>query len=253
MIDSFVYPVTREQISLYPDDPRVIPALREGTRTVVQPVVWYFDNPDRLYTFTTITALDRTGGSEKDAQTYLLGSGTTLSVSHEAIYVSFQQYRPAVHPLQKGTGIVQPQPASVTGSAGSWGSATGSPGDSTGSTGGSSGFSTSSGVASSTSSGSPGTSPSGAPAAVTPVPSDFNTQSAEQRQVILDRLRAAEEEAIRAQEADQTTAVIHKIAIQKGTIPYLAKGEVPGTPPSAGSRSGTGPTSSPSPPRSGSS
>ncbi|WP_440949816.1 beta-propeller domain-containing protein [Methanosphaerula subterraneus] len=228
MIDSFVYLVTREQIFPYPDDPIVIPALREGTRTVVQPDVWYFDNPDRQYTFTTITALDATSGNEKDAQTYLLGSGTTLSVSHEAIYVSFQQYRPAVHPLQKGTGIVQPQPASLTGSAGSGGSVTGSSGNSTGSTGGSSGFSTSSGVASGTSSGSPGTSSSGASAAVAPVPSDFNTQSAEQRQVILARLRAAEEEALRAQEADQTTTVIHKIAIQKGTITYLAKGEVPG-------------------------
>lgn len=85
MIDSFVYQVTREQISLYPDDLMVIPALHEGTRTVVQPDVWYFANPGWQYTFTTITDLDVTSGNEMDTQTYLLGSGTTLSVSHEAI------------------------------------------------------------------------------------------------------------------------------------------------------------------------
>ena len=39
----------------------------------------------------------------------------------------------------------------------------------------------------------------------------------------------AEQDAIRRQEADQTTTVVHKIAIKDGTITYIAKGEVPGT------------------------
>lgn len=224
MIDSFVYLVTREQIYPYYDDPIIVPALREGTRTVVQPDVWYFDNPDRQYTFTTITALDATSGVEKDAQTYLLGSGNLLSVSREAIYVCYQKYRPAVYSVLGSTGPVQPQPGFVTGSVGSGGSIAGSSEGSAGS----SGVFTSSGIALATSLSSSGTPSSVAPAAVAPVPSDFNTLSDEQRQIILNSLRAAEQEAIRAQEADQTTTVIYKIAIRDGTITYMAKGEVPG-------------------------
>ena len=229
MINSSVYLVTQEQIYPYSNDPIIVPALREGARTVVQPDVWYFDNPDQQYTFTTITALDAKSGNQKDAQTYLLGSGNILSVSTEAIYVTYQKYRPVVYPLQGG--IVQPEPASVTGSADSRGSLSpiaGSSESSAGSIGDSSGVSTSSGVTRGTSSGSPGTPSSILPAAVAPIPSDFNTLSDEQRQTILNSLRAAEQGAIRAQEADQTTTVIHKIAIRDGLITYQAKGEVPG-------------------------
>ena len=62
-----------------------------------------------------------------------------------------------------------------------------------------------------------------------PIPADFNTLTDAERQAILTGLRNAEQDAIRQQEADQTTTVIHKIAISDGTITYIAKGEVPGT------------------------
>ena len=61
------------------------------------------------------------------------------------------------------------------------------------------------------------------------IPPDFNTLTDAQRQAILDGLRTAEQDAIRRQEADQTSTVIHKIAIQDGKITYIGKGEVPGT------------------------
>jgi len=102
MIGSLVYLVTQEQIYPYRDYPLVVPVLREGTRTVVQPDVWYFDHPESQYTFTTITSLDAATGKEKDAQTYLLGSGNTLYVSENAIYVSYPQYRPAIYRGQEG-------------------------------------------------------------------------------------------------------------------------------------------------------
>jgi uncharacterized secreted protein with C-terminal beta-propeller domain len=50
---------------------------------------------------------------------------------------------------------------------------------------------------------------------------------AEKQRVIAD-LKAAEEETIRKKETDQTTTVIHKIAIDHGAITYIARGEVPG-------------------------
>ena len=60
-------------------------------------------------------------------------------------------------------------------------------------------------------------------------PADFNTLTEAQRQAILNGLRNAEQDAIRRQEADQTTTVVHKIAIKDGRITYIGKGEVPGT------------------------
>jgi inhibitor of cysteine peptidase len=196
MIGSMVYMVTREQVYPYSGRNIVVPAVREGSTTVIQPDVWYFDNRESQYTFTTITSIDAGSGNEKDAQTYLLGSGNTLYVSTDAIYVSYPVYHPAIYTK----GIVPPRPVSVSGGMGS---------------GGSSGISTAVDVAVSS------------PAIA--VPPDFNSLTDAQRQSILNGLRTAEQDAIRQQEADQTTTVVHKIAIQDGRITYVAKGEVPGT------------------------
>lgn len=186
MIGSLVYQITREQISPYYGDHIVVPALREGTRTVIQPDVWYFDHPESQYTFTTITSLDASSGKEKDAQTYLLGTGNTLYVSEDAIYVSYPNYRPVIYkgiPQEVAPGLA----VDASGSAG---------------------------ISSSQ---------------VSAIPPDFNTLPESERESILDSLRNDEQDAIRRQEADQTTTVIHKIGIRDGAITYLAQGEVPGT------------------------
>lgn len=180
MIGSLVYLVTQEQIYPYRDAPVVVPVLREGTKTVIQPDVWYFDNPETQYTFTTITSLDVAGGKEKDAQTYLLGSGNTLYVSEDAIYVSYPRYRPVIYRAQEDL----PLRSVATGDSDAGSSI---------------------------------------------IPADFNTLPAQERESILESLRKGEEDAIRRQEADQTTTVIHKIGIGNGAIAYRAKGEVPGT------------------------
>lgn len=179
MVGSLVYLVTQEQIyPYYRDGPIVVPVLREGTKTVLQPDVWYFDHPEHQYTFTTITALDAASGKEKDAQTYLLGTGNTLYVSEDAMYVSYPRYFPGIY---RGPAPMVPA------------------------------------IEVSSDSGSSGT------------PPDFNTLSGEERESVIESLRDAEEDAIRRQEADQTTTVIHKIGIRNGAITYLARGEVPGT------------------------
>lgn len=176
MIGPLVYLVTREEIYPYRDYPLVVPALREGSRTVLQPDVWYFDHPESQYTFTTVTSLDVSSGNEKDAQTYLLGSGNTLYVSEEAMYVSYPRYIPVIYRGQPDLPVRAVDASS--------------------------------------------------PAVIPP---DFNTLTGGERQSILDGLREAEQDAIRRQEADQTTTVIHKIGIKNGAITYQAKGEVPGT------------------------
>jgi uncharacterized secreted protein with C-terminal beta-propeller domain len=210
MIGSLVYMVTKQQIYLYASDHVVVPALREGTTTVARPDVWYFDNHESQYTFTTITSLDAVSGNEKDAQTYLLGSGNILYVSPQAMYVSYQKYHPVIYTMQGGKEIMPPRPVAISGGG------TGSGGVSTA---GDTGVSSASGVS------------SPVKIAVPPsvIPSDFNTLTDAQRQTILTNLRTAEQDTIRQQEADQTTTVVHKIAIKDGTITYIAKGEVPGT------------------------
>ncbi|MDD1717627.1 MAG: beta-propeller domain-containing protein, partial [Methanoregulaceae archaeon] len=207
MIGSLVYMVSREQIYPYYDEPIIVPTLREGSRTIVQPDVWYFDNYELQYAFTTITALDIATGNEKDAQTYLLGTGNIMYVSPDAMYVSYQKYRPVYYPM-RGTGIAAPQPIG-------WGLE----------------VATAVGSAVKSSAGEMGISPSQASSGVssTPIRTDFNTMTEEQRQSIIDDLKGAEQEVIQKEEFDQTTTVIHKIAIKDGTFAYVAKGEVPGT------------------------
>jgi inhibitor of cysteine peptidase len=210
MIGSLVYMVTQQQVYLNTGDHVVVPAIREGTTTVARPDVWYFDNHESQYTFTTVTSLDAASGNQKDAQTYLLGSGNILYVSPDAMYVSYQKYHPVIYTMQGGREIMPPQPVAIGGGMGTSGSA---------------GVSTAVDVAVS--------SPSGVSSAKIAVPAvippDFNTLTDAQRQAILDGLRTAEQDTIRRQEADQTSTVIHKIAIQDGKITYIGKGEVPGT------------------------
>jgi len=208
MIGSLVYMVTREQVYTYGGNHVVVPVLREGTTTVARPDVWYFDNRESQYTFTTITSLDAASGNEKDAQTYLLGSGNILYVSENAMYVSYQRYHPVIYTMQGGKEILPPQPGAVSGGTGSAGVSTAVD------------LPVSSAAAVSSSK-----------IAVSPavIPSDFNSLTESERQSILNGLRNAEQDAIRRQETDQTTTVVHKIAIKDGAITYIAKGEVPGS------------------------
>jgi uncharacterized secreted protein with C-terminal beta-propeller domain len=212
MIGSTVYMVTKEQVYPYYGDHIVVPALREGTTTIVQPDVWYFDNHESQYTFTTITSFDAANGNRKDAQTYLLGSGNTLYVSQDAIYVSYQKYHPVIYTMQGGREIASPQRVAIGGGMGTSGSA---------------GIATA--VDAVVSSVAGVSSPAKIAVAPAVIPPDFNSLTDAQRQSILDNLRNAEQDAIRRQEADQTSTVVHKIGIQDGRITYIGKGEVPGT------------------------
>ena len=115
--------VTQQQVYLNTGDHAVVPAIREGTTTVALPDVWYFDNHESQFTFTTVTSLDAASGNQKDAQTYLLGSGNILYVSPDAMYVSYQKYHPVIYTMQGGREIMPPQPVAVGGGTGTSGSA----------------------------------------------------------------------------------------------------------------------------------
>ncbi len=186
MIGTTVYLLSRE--SVYPYNDRIIvPALRENAKIIATPDVYYFDNPEQQYDFTTITSFDASNGATKDAKTYLVGTGNIVYVSTEAMYVSYQKY----HNIYPVRGMMEPALKVGQGSGAS------------------------SGIA--------------VPVSVSSIASDFNTMSEADRQAAIAEMKRGEQEAIRRNEIDQTTTVIHKIGISNGAIAYRANGEVPGS------------------------
>ena len=114
MIGETVYLLSRE--SVYPYNDRIIvPAIREDAKIIATPDVYYFDNPERQFDFTTVTSFDAGTGATKDAKTYLVGSGNIIYVSPDAMYVSYQKY----HNIYPVRGIAKPAMAVMVGSSGS--------------------------------------------------------------------------------------------------------------------------------------
>ena len=103
LIGSNLYLITREQVYTYRDTEFTVPVLKESGKIVASPDVYYFDNPERQYAFTTVTSFDTMSGNEKDAKTYLAGSGNIVYVSPDAIYLSYQKYRPIYRTVRGGT------------------------------------------------------------------------------------------------------------------------------------------------------
>ncbi|MEI7857837.1 MAG: beta-propeller domain-containing protein [Methanomicrobiales archaeon] len=119
MIGDTVYLLSRESVNPY-NDPIIVPAVREGAKLVAIPDVYYFDNPEQQYDFTTVTSFDLINGATKDAKTYLVGSGNTVYVSPDAMYVSYQKYHNIYRTMRGGA---EPAIGMVQGSGVSGGSA----------------------------------------------------------------------------------------------------------------------------------
>jgi inhibitor of cysteine peptidase len=102
LIGSNLYLVTREQVYSYRDEEITVPCLKESGRCIVTPDVYYFDNPERQYAFTTITSFDTGSAGEKDAKTYLVGSGNIMYVSQDAMYISYQKYHNIYRTVRAG-------------------------------------------------------------------------------------------------------------------------------------------------------
>ena len=198
LIGSNLYLVTREQVYTYAMDRITVPAVREGTKTIIAPDVYYFDNPERQYAFTTISSFDTTSANDKEAKTFLVGSGDLLYVSENAMYITYQRYNNIIYPMRAMPAVAPVMPIGIAQDAGA-GSGTGS-------------------------------AVAGSAAVSSPVNAgDFNTMSETEKQAIIADMKNSEQESIRKKEIDQTTTAIHKIGISNGAITYLARGDVPGT------------------------
>jgi uncharacterized secreted protein with C-terminal beta-propeller domain len=185
LIGNDLYLVTREQAYVYRDEEIRVPCLKTGGSCVVTPEVYYFRNPERSYTFTTVSSFDVARGTTTDAKTYLVGSGNIIYVSPDAMYISYPKY----HNVYRRGGI---EPVVMVEDMAE--------------------------------------SPSGTGSGSSPVLwEDFNRMSEAEKQRIIAEMKAQEEEKLQKNEIDQSTTVIHKIAIGNGAIAYRAQGEVPGS------------------------
>jgi len=119
LISPNLYLVTREQIYTYDLDRIVLPAVRDGTKTVMAPDVYYFDNPERQYAFTTVSSFETGSAKDVEAKTFLVGSGNLMYVSENAIYITYQIYHNVYRPpqpvpmlaadaVQRESGVVSP-------------------------------------------------------------------------------------------------------------------------------------------------
>jgi uncharacterized secreted protein with C-terminal beta-propeller domain len=198
LIGPDLYLVTREQVYTYDLDRIAVPVLREGTKTVIAPDVYYFDNPERQYAFTTISSFDITNAGEKEAKTFLVGSGNLLYVSENAMYITYQKYRSIIYPMRAVPAIAPAGPVGVLKGSGA-------------------------------ASGTSGTASGGVAVPAPVFGQDFNTMSESEKQAIIADMKNSEQESLQKKEIDQTTTAIHKIAISNGAITYIARGDVSGS------------------------
>lgn len=105
MIDDYVYLVTKEQVYYY-NDPIAIPAVYEGQTKLLQPDVYYFDNPEYNYVFHTITSFNVQGGKGVKSKTFLMGETNTMYVSADNIYISYPVYHYDAVPARKSLPII---------------------------------------------------------------------------------------------------------------------------------------------------
>ena len=197
LIGSNLYLVTREQVYTYDMDRITVPAVHEGTKTVIAPDVYYFDNPERQYAFTTVSSFDTSSAKEKEAKTYLVGTGNLMYVSENAMYITYQKYHNVYRTMRAEPMIAPAEPIGILKESGA-GSGSG-------------------GAA------------AGSAAVSSPVLwEDFNKMSETEKQAFIADMKNKEQESIRNKEIDQTTTAIHKIAINNGAITYIARGDVPG-------------------------
>jgi len=92
MIGSNIYFVAKEDVNFY--GPLVdVPMIKEGSRIIAQPDIYYFDNPEGNYVFHTVASIDLEN-EEIDAKSYMMGYSNTMYVSENAIYIAYQKNMP---------------------------------------------------------------------------------------------------------------------------------------------------------------
>ncbi len=103
MIGDIIYAVTTEGVygGTYINEPIIMDTpmiadsngklVQEGVTKIINPEIYYFDNPDDNYQFNTISSINLKDDSLVDSKTYMLGYTNTLMVSENNIYIAYQK------------------------------------------------------------------------------------------------------------------------------------------------------------------
>ncbi len=110
MIGNYVYAISQQSVfnNVYINEPLVTRTDSSGNVKTVTPKIYYFDNPEQNYQFNTITSINLGDDSISDSKSFMLGYANTLMVSENNIYIAYQkqQYwpRPLFMPVYDGYG-----------------------------------------------------------------------------------------------------------------------------------------------------
>ena len=203
MIGDYVYFIAKDNV--YFDGPIIaLPAIRESSRTIAKPDIYYFDNPEQNYVFHTVASFNIFDNKDEvSAKTFMMGYSNTLYVSQDNIYIAYQKNLPwryyEAHNEERFYDVVVPllpsdvrseiseiKDDSSLNSQEKWDK-------------------------------------------ISSVLEDmYNNMEDGERKEIIERIEKAIEEYEIKLEAERRKTVIHKISIDSGEIEYKAKGEVPG-------------------------
>ena len=93
MIGEQVYLITTSD--LYDYHHPIVPLVSESSRTIVRPDIYYFDNPEPFYNFSTVTSINiKKADDAISSQTFMMNPATTMYVSQNNIYIAYQKYQP---------------------------------------------------------------------------------------------------------------------------------------------------------------
>src|SRR5256712_3706158 len=90
MVGNYIYFISTSNVDY--NNP-VPPVVRQSSKAIISPPIYYYEMPEPSYNFNTVTSFD-IFGDKINSQTYLMGSTGTLYVSTDAIYIAYQRSYP---------------------------------------------------------------------------------------------------------------------------------------------------------------
>jgi inhibitor of cysteine peptidase len=93
MIGDYVYLIAKDYV-YYTGDLVDMPSIRKGAVKIMAPDVYYFDNPEQNYIFHTIASINIKKTDSINAKTFMMGYSDNLYVSGNNIYITYRKNMP---------------------------------------------------------------------------------------------------------------------------------------------------------------
>ncbi|PWB51342.1 MAG: copper amine oxidase [Candidatus Methanoperedenaceae archaeon] len=93
MIGDYVYLIVKDYV-YYTGDLVDMPSIMKGSVKIMAPDVYYFDNPEQNYVFHTIASINIKKTDSINAKTFMMGYSDNLYVSGNNIYITYRKNPP---------------------------------------------------------------------------------------------------------------------------------------------------------------